>query len=63
MRQRRILDHLNEQGVPADLLFDAEGLETGYPNMRKFLTAIAEFRAYIASNSASLKRVDQCIIT
>jgi hypothetical protein len=38
----------------ADLLLDAEGLETGYSNMRKFLTAIGEFQAYIASNSASL---------
>lgn len=38
----------------ADLQFDAEGLETAYPNMRKFLTAIGEFQAYIASNSASL---------
>lgn len=37
-----------------DLKFDAEALETDYPNMRKFLTAIAEFRSYIASNSASL---------
>lgn len=36
------------------LQFDAEGLETGYPNMRKFLTAIGEFQTYIASNSASL---------
>lgn len=38
----------------AGLQFDAEGLETGYPNMRKFLTAIGEFQAYIASNRASL---------
>lgn len=36
-----------------DLLF-AEGLETGYPNMRKFLIATGDFQAYIASNSASL---------
>lgn len=38
----------------ADLQFDAERLETDYPNIRKFLTAIGEFQAYIASNSASL---------
>ncbi|NTJ62360.1 ISKra4 family transposase [Agrobacterium rhizogenes] len=37
-----------------DLQFDTEGLETDYPNMRKFLTAIGEFQAYIAFNSASL---------
>lgn len=37
-----------------DLQFDAEALETDYPNMRKFLTAVGEFRSYIASNSASL---------
>lgn len=37
-----------------DLQFDAEGLETGYPNMRKFLTAIGDFQAYIAANGASL---------
>lgn len=33
---------------------DAEGVETDYPNMRKFLTAIGEFQSYIAANSASL---------
>lgn len=38
----------------ADLQFDAEGLETDYPNMRKFLTGIDVFQAYIASKSASL---------
>lgn len=38
----------------AELQFDAEALETGYPNMRKFLTTISEFRSYIASNNASL---------
>lgn len=38
----------------ADLQFDAEALETDYPNMRKFLTAIDEFRSYIASNNARL---------
>ena len=38
----------------ADLQFDAEVLETDYPNMRKFLTAISEFQTYIASNSTSL---------
>lgn len=38
----------------ADLQFDAEGLEADYPNMRKFLSAIGDFQAYIASNSASL---------
>lgn len=37
-----------------DLHLDAEATDTGYPNMRKFLTAIGEFRAYIAANSASL---------
>lgn len=38
----------------ADLQINTEGLETDYPNMRKFLTAIGEFQAYIASNTASL---------
>ncbi|QPC95372.1 ISKra4 family transposase, partial (plasmid) [Mesorhizobium sp. INR15] len=38
----------------ADLQFDAEGIDTDYPNMRKFLTAIGEFQVYIASNSTSL---------
>ena len=38
----------------ADLQFDAEALETDYPNMRKFLTTIGEFRSYVASNKASL---------
>ena len=38
----------------ADLQFDAEGLETDYPNMRKFLTAIGDFQSYIASNNAIL---------
>ncbi len=33
---------------------DAEATETDYPNMRKFLTAIGEFRSYIGSNHASL---------
>lgn len=37
-----------------ELQFDAEALETDYPIMRKFLTAIGEFRSYIASNHASL---------
>lgn len=38
----------------ADLQFDAEALETDYPNMRKFLTTIGEFRSYIGSHNASL---------
>jgi hypothetical protein len=38
----------------ADLQINTEGLETDYPNMRKFLTGIDEFQAYITSNSASL---------
>jgi hypothetical protein len=37
-----------------DLKLDAEGLQTDYPNMRKFLVAIGEFRSSIASSSASL---------
>jgi hypothetical protein len=37
-----------------DLHLDAEATDTDYSNMRKFLTAIREFRAYIASNSTSL---------
>lgn len=36
------------------LLDDAEATETDYPNMKKFLTAIGEFRFYIGSNHASL---------
>jgi hypothetical protein len=38
----------------ADLQFDAEALETDYPNMRQFLITIDKFRSYIASNNASL---------
>lgn len=38
-----------------DWLFDdAEATETDYSNMRKFLTAIGEFRSYIGKNHASL---------
>jgi hypothetical protein len=37
-----------------DLYLDAQGLETDYQNMRKFIVAIREFRFYIASNKASL---------
>ncbi|RVC70814.1 hypothetical protein EN745_27205 [Mesorhizobium sp. M4A.F.Ca.ET.022.05.2.1] len=33
---------------------DAEALEKDYSNTRKFVTAIGEFRSYIASNSVSL---------
>jgi hypothetical protein len=36
------------------LLDDAEATETDYPNMRKLLTAIGEFRSYIGTNRASL---------
>ncbi len=36
------------------LFFDAECLDTAYPNMRKFTTAIGEFRAYITGNKSSL---------
>jgi hypothetical protein len=38
----------------SDLFCDAEAVETDYPNMRKFLTAIGEFQAYITANRASL---------
>ena len=38
----------------ADLQINTEGLETDYPNMRKFLSGMDEFQAYITSNSASL---------
>ena len=38
----------------SDLYCDAEAIETVYPNMRKFLTAIGEFRSYIAAYDASL---------
>jgi hypothetical protein len=37
-----------------DLQLDAEGLETDYSDMHKFLVAIGEFRSSIASSSASL---------
>jgi hypothetical protein len=36
------------------LSFDVRSIETDYPNMRKFITAIGEFRAYIAANKSSL---------
>ncbi|OWK19018.1 hypothetical protein AJ88_47120 [Mesorhizobium amorphae CCBAU 01583] len=51
---RRIKWHLRHRNVYracdeiADQQFDAEGLETGQPDTRKFLTAIGGFQAYIA---------------
>ncbi len=36
------------------MCFDAGCLETDYPNMRKFITAIGDFRVYIAANKSSL---------
>src|SRR5208283_1727385 len=33
---------------------DLFGLESDYPNLRKFVTAAREFAAYVASNTASL---------
>jgi hypothetical protein len=36
------------------LLLDLEALDSRYPNLRKFRTAMREFQAYIASNGASL---------
>ena len=35
-------------------LDDAEGLETDYPNLRRFVIAAREFRIYIGANKASL---------
>jgi hypothetical protein len=37
-----------------DLLLDLEALDSRYPNLRKFRTAIREFQVYIASNESSL---------
>jgi hypothetical protein len=37
-----------------DLLLDLEALKSRYPNLRKFRTAMREFRVYITSNEASL---------
>jgi len=37
-----------------DLLLDLEALDSRYPNLRKFRTAMREFRVYITSNEASL---------
>jgi hypothetical protein len=37
-----------------DLLLDLEALDSRYPNLRKFRTAMREFQAYIASNESSL---------
>jgi hypothetical protein len=37
-----------------DLLLDLEALDSRYPNLRKFRTAMREFQVYIASNEASL---------
>jgi hypothetical protein len=37
-----------------NLLLDLEALNTRYPNLRKFRTAMREFQVYIASNEASL---------
>jgi hypothetical protein len=40
--------------VIEDFETDLFGLESDYPNLRKFLTATREFAAYITSNAASL---------
>ena len=37
-----------------DLLLDLEALDSRYPNLRKFRTAMREFQVYITSNEASL---------
>ncbi|MBA1159278.1 ISKra4 family transposase [Microvirga mediterraneensis] len=37
-----------------DLLLDLEALDSRYPNLRKFRTAMREFQIYIASNEPSL---------
>jgi hypothetical protein len=37
-----------------ELLLDIEALGSGYPNLRKFRTAVREFQIYIASTHASL---------
>jgi hypothetical protein len=42
------------QQVIEDFEADLFGLESDYPNLRKFVTAAREFAAYIASNTASL---------
>jgi len=42
------------QEVIEDFEIDLFDLKSGYPNLRKFLTAAREFAAYIASNTASL---------
>ena len=42
------------QDVIEDFEDDLFGLESNYPNLRKFVTAAREFAVYIASNTASL---------
>jgi hypothetical protein len=37
-----------------DLNLDLEALDSRYPNLRKFRTAVREYQVYIASNEASL---------
>jgi hypothetical protein len=44
-RARKTIDDLN---------LDLEALDSRYPNLRKFRTAMREFQVYIASNEASL---------
>jgi hypothetical protein len=43
-----------------DLVLDLEALDSRYPNLRKFKTAMREFQVYIASNKASLINYGEC---
>ena len=45
---------IRTQDVIEDFEGDLFGLESDYPNLRKFVTAAREFAVYIASNTASL---------
>ena len=56
-RIKWLLWHGNTHGARKTIdgfLDDAEGLEVDYPNLRKFVTAAREFRAYIGANAGSL---------
>jgi len=45
---------IRTQDVIEDFEGDLFGLESDYPNLRKFVTTAREFAVYIASNTASL---------
>jgi hypothetical protein len=44
-----------------DLADDVDGLESNYPNLRRFATAAVEFAIYIRNNMASIPNYGEVI--